>query len=695
MEKKSRDKNEASSYKSNNVNDNQSKNSSSRDRGSGRGNGNGNKNQKNRGGRGRGKRGRGQGRKSRGGANNVNNNSDKGKKYSSSNPNARQTSTRRGRSSITDERRFRSKSRDRRTSNDNRRRRSISRENRWDRSISREKQRRRSRSRETYTSRNSRKGIKTRRDSISTSQKASERNAGVEAKKGGKTTALGNPIHNGAQSKSRSANRSSHSKGAHSHSQVQNSAAVEKDQRQTSNSGEGKSKQFEFSSQKQNSAVSWVDMDSDEDETHKHPNSLEREAEESEPERISAAARAIAHLQESVNRLTQENLELRDITSRQQMNLERECMAAAKFKADFEKKDQDYRMLEKINGQLGKLRTRLEAERESYRVQLNKSEREKKELLARINSGGGVRVSHESSDLNVQVKKLELELENSQSLLATAQKQISSLKIDIEYHQAQGEYLKICLENKEADIKQKDKDLQEMESLRSKLHSLMISRQVKGSVKADKDCEENEVNTKGSNRDSDTGFESKEEKVADSNVIDIVASKEDEEDQLSWLFSSSTSERNTFIKEMGYESQKDNVFILDALTWSDRNALLHDLKKCFSRHDFASLGPLSNGIAETEFWCILMKHLMKLCERDMILFINCKSSDTSFLPLEQEGILRAFISVLAEAYEECENPGQTLVSLEEWNKKQLGGEDVTGTKLAPKFHEIVQFETWK
>jgi len=273
--------------------------------------------------------------------------------------------------------------------------------------------------------------------------------------------------------------------------------------------------------QKHHSNLSWIDMD---DEGGRSSNDRNNRLEATEPEQISAGARAIAQLQEKVNKLTRENMALRDSVSLQKMNLEKEAKKSADLSAALDRQSRDYGMLENINTSLGKVRTRLEAEKESYRVKLLKSERERKEVQAKLSGGGkgksGGHSKEETNDMETKIKKLELELENKQSLLDSAERKSAALKIDIEYHQAQEEYHKIRLENMEAEIKSKDEELKKMKSLRSNKKLEALTSKTSSSCPSEhhhdnvnrEEVEGSNTNTDASVRASSSAVETKEEK---------------------------------------------------------------------------------------------------------------------------------------------------------------------------------------
>ena len=187
-------------------------------------------------------------------------------------------------------------------------------------------------------------------------------------------------------------------------------------------------------------STSWAD-DEAVAPPQKEVQSLEREK-PAAGNQVSAASRAIAQLQLKVGELEQEKRGLSGKVQRLELASIKERSAHSQTRAKLESLQQKFTILERVNANFENLRTRLENERESLRKQLFQSKTRATTALGSI-------------DYATELKRKENALESSN-------KEISALKADIEYHQAQHDYMQIRLDNKEAEnveLKKKLADL--------------------------------------------------------------------------------------------------------------------------------------------------------------------------------------------------------------------------------------------
>lgn len=242
----------------------------------------------------------------------------------------------------------------------------------------------------------------------------------------------------------------------------------------------------------------WVEMMDDEVEHKmeaKNEESLEREHMQESPQRVSAASRAIAALQEQVGRLQRDNVSLKDITSKLEMALEQEKKCHDCTKSQLESAQQKVKVLDHVNSNFEGLRTRLENERETFRRDCFRAEEELRKLrtdLSKKSPGSG-----NILDRNI-VKNLEADLEKKTTMLGVSQREVKALKADIEYHQAQHDYMKIRLENLEAEneeLRKRTKNEYLQNGIISKEKRFYSSNKSKNSMHSFDD-EEKEVESK-------------------------------------------------------------------------------------------------------------------------------------------------------------------------------------------------------
>jgi hypothetical protein len=189
---------------------------------------------------------------------------------------------------------------------------------------------------------------------------------------------------------------------------------------------------------------------------------------------VGAAARALSTLQNDVVRLQRETEELAA------QNIELGALLLAEKDA-FKKAQDDKRTLENVLKTLGNIRSDLEAQRDHYLSMYRKEELAKKAVLgevadlkaalARAGQGAGgagharggpagasgdAALLARSVELEAAVHKLGQELADSQAALASAQRDASIKALDLEVKEAQEEYMKIRLDNLEAELAEKD-----------------------------------------------------------------------------------------------------------------------------------------------------------------------------------------------------------------------------------------------
>lgn len=396
--------------------------------------------------------------------------------------------------------------------------------------------------------------------------------------------------------------------------------------------------------------------------------SLEREK-PVEGNQVSAASRAIARLQIKVGELEQEKRALTGKVQRLEQANAGEKNAHTQTRAKLETLQQKFNILERVNANFENLRTRLENERESLRKQLFHSKTRATTALGSI-------------DYATELKRKENALESSN-------KEISALKADIEYHQAQHDYMQIRLENMEAENSELKKKVSDF---------LSTEKQTKAGILA-KDSHPQELQ-----RSMRIDDEEKEVDTTSSSNKTLLASKL-RRFLLDGPLLLSTKEPYRFDVISALDFRNDQVHLLDISKWDREDAFLFEIYQIFLSYRFKGVEALANAQEfSSVVWRAIYEGLCQLCTKEILVFINCivqtPQADhagsvqlPSGLTSSQESTLRFFFSCLAAAYESVETPEKVVIVLEGWTRDRLKGEDLSGQGEYKQFHVVRPFHT--
>jgi len=334
--------------------------------------------------------------------------------------------------------------------------------------------------------------------------------------------------------------------------------------------------------------------------------------------------------------LQKENQELRLLNSTVESKLVSATERVRQLEYAAHENEEELSTLKRVLSTFEHVRTNLELQRDTFKNKCSSIESELSRLKLENKTKCGLCSSLETKLLESRAKcqELEIELEEKNLLTRKLNREININVVDLQAKIAQEEYLTIRVRNLEKDV---ESGQTQVKYLEAGMNKLLMSG----------------------------------EECAKKGPVSKVVLDEDPV----WLFSVDSNSLQMFLLDLDFTPQQVTWFnSLDSL----REFLPHLLQNFGFENETAEFG-------SREFWTQARKSLSLLCENDVGIVVGCSLCDDELL-------LGQFISVVAEAYEACSNPGKVVVVLEEWQRNQIEGFNYEG--LPPKIYDVMPYVEW-